>query len=455
MSDSSLYLQHTVSRLAETSVPEESRGEIAEYITMLASNNKTPQEIVDDLSSLLPDTISLDFVNSLFNDYQSLKNSADNGTVASVTSTESSSVNDVSSNGTFTSSGNVSLPLPTNPFVFDAASATQFTPRGTNSNSKHASGVRKAGNNFRGNHNNTKFNMKNPKQLQKVLSSLLSGQSVAPKEKKKIRCTKFPHCTYGKDCMYIHPTKICFQYPNCPNPKGTCTYLHPGEDDALIAEFEKVKTEAEQKKLETMAKVENDQNGIAVCNKGAECTFRHCKFAHPTPSNEKNEINDFQWCEAGTNCTNVSCHKAHPSYKKFDPTAQLAKMLNIQKDEKSLEQCKFGSRCLNPRCKYRHASTPVICRDGANCTRPDCYFSHPLDQDCKYSINCKNKKCLFKHPPERDALINKPLVWSASTANNNDDDETNASSTMQRKFAVDEDKILESGIPQEDTSMTA
>ncbi|MFH4979869.1 hypothetical protein AB6A40_006578 [Gnathostoma spinigerum] len=36
--------------------------------------------------------------------------------------------------------------------------------------------------------------------------------------------------------------------------------------------------------------------------------------------------------------------------------------------------CRFGNKCANAKCMFKH---PKLCRFGAFCTNPTCYFWHP------------------------------------------------------------------------------
>lgn len=425
------FFNHTVQRLTQENVSEETRSDIAEYIVVLISNNRSPLEIIGELSSISGEEISKEFIESLFRDLDNLRSSSG-------------------------SASNQAPPVTSS--IPPSAFSSGATPYSRPERPKHprlfnSGGVRKQPGAFR---KNLVPGMANPAQLQKALTDLLDGN------KKKGRCKNFPHCSF-KNCQFAHPTKTCYQYPNCPNAPGTCNFLHPGEDDELIAELAKTKAEYEQKKINNQQQLEQ-QNGIGICHKGANCFLATCRYAHPPKANDNASITMFEWCPAGKDCADPGCGKCHPSHKTMEEVVQsggykpsqgkqqgfnnkFAKIASAlqQQEEKSLEQCKFGARCLNPRCKFRHASSPVLCRDGENCDRIDCYFSHPLSQDCKYSINCKNKYCLFKHPAERALLINKPLVWTASG-------EAPAPATSERQFAVSGEEI-DKVPPQEDASM--
>ncbi|KAH3679020.1 hypothetical protein WICMUC_001215 [Wickerhamomyces mucosus] len=282
------------------------------------------------------------------------------------------------------------------------------------------------------------FAMKNSNAFQKALNLSNGGQL-----RKKSRCHKFPHCP-NKDCNYAHPTKPCFNFPNCPNPPGTCNYLHPGEDDALIAELEKTRAEYQEKKAQNQLKRNQIQSGITLCKFGNVCTNQQCPFGHPTPANEDAKVIRLEWCEENLKCSNESCPKAHSSLSKIKEVKPLQSIINTNFNqpaaEKSLDPCKFGSSCTNRYCKFRHATSHVLCRDGENCIRIDCFFSHPINEDCRFGEGCKNAKCLFKHPngksPAVDSIPNKgSLTWT--------------NNTNERQFAVPENQIIEQAPAQE------
>lgn len=268
------------------------------------------------------------------------------------------------------------------------------------------------------------FALKNADNLQKAME--LSGLPIGARLNKKGRCHKFPHCPFQKDCKYAHPTRPCFQFPNCPNPPGTCNFLHPGEDDALIAELEKTKNDfLQQRQQNQMIK---SQTGISLCKFGNMCTNLQCPFGHPTPANEDAKVIQLEWCPQNLKCKDSECQKAHSS---------LSKIKEVKpQHEKSLEACKFGMNCTNRYCKFRHARSAVICRDGENCTRIDCLFSHPINENCRFDTSCKNSNCLFKHPNGKSeaAPPATSMKWTK---------------TDERVFAVPEDQVLEQAPPQE------
>ncbi|QPG73268.1 hypothetical protein FOA43_000576 [Brettanomyces nanus] len=302
------------------------------------------------------------------------------------------------------------------------------------------------------------FALRNQQNFDSLMSKSLGGsgpQTTHFVPRKPLgRCKHFPYCK-DRNCRFAHPTKVCFAYPNCPNPPGTCNYLHPGEDDELMAELEKAKEERLAHKIErnnnmiqkvtkqVEQRLQQQTNGIALCKFGSVCQRDMCPFGHPTPANKDAKVLSMEWCTENKNCTDSNCTKAHssPNYK----PVESEKSGSAGGVEKNLEQCKFGKHCKNFRCPKRHATTTVLCRQGANCTRIDCYFQHPIDEECKFGVNCKNFNCPFKHPEGRQLESdNKSMVWVKPQEQDNGD-----SNTEQRQFAVPEDQVMESAPPQE------
>ncbi|KAL6453871.1 NAB2 Nuclear polyadenylated RNA-binding protein NAB2 [Candida maltosa Xu316] len=234
------------------------------------------------------------------------------------------------------------------------------------------------------------------------------------------RCPDFPYCK-NKACERSHPTKNCFQYPNCPNPPGTCNFLHPDQDQELIAKLETAKKEFEQKRTNQIMVKQGS------CKYGLKCAKQSCPFAHPTPANPEAKIETLDWCAQGKNCQDPACVKSHPP----PPSATGENVLSGA--DLALEQCKFGAQCTNVKCPRRHATSAVPCREGAACRRIDCTFNHPIKEPCRFGIKCMNKNCMYQHPEGRVIASNTWVNGAAVPSGN----------PMDRTFAVSEDQVME------------
>lgn len=308
---------------------------------------------------------------------------------------------------------------------------------------------------FQSNSRNQKksFGMKNAANLEKALALSSNAQTVnmAPfvPRAPKGRCKDFPYCK-NRECQFSHPTKKCFAYPNCPNPPGTCDYLHPSEDGELMQELEKTKRQFMDRKKERMMVPQ-----VTLCKYGILCSKELCPFGHPTPANKDAKVIIPKWCRENKNCQNENCEYAHssPNYQApVQAPAPAAQYINIpggsgpkfmnktgpkfsnfnKRTPTTLEQCKFGMNCTNQLCPKRHSTSSVACRGGYNCTRLDCTFNHPIEEDCRFGNECKNKYCYFRHPDGRERALF----------------ENSSDSTSNRSFAVPEDQVMEQAVQQ-------
>lgn len=226
----------------------------------------------------------------------------------------------------------------------------------------------------------------------------------------KGRCPQFPNCP-NRDCEFSHPTKKCFQYPNCKNPPGTCDYLHPLEDQELMAELNKSKARFQDRRQNTTQ--------VELCKFGVLCSKELCPFGHPTPANQHAKVMVQKWCRQNKNCTDEECVFAHssPNYQAPVPTpapvpvaappprfhqAANTGRIPMTRVTTTLEQCKFGRNCTSNLCPKRHATSLVACRAGYNCTRMNCTFAHPIMEECRFGNECRNKPCFFIHPDGRE-----------------------------------------------------
>ncbi|ANB14071.1 mRNA-binding protein NAB2 [Sugiyamaella lignohabitans] len=267
------------------------------------------------------------------------------------------------------------------------------------------------------------------------------------------RCENWPNCP-NYPCEYVHPSRPCKMYPNCQKQPGKCNFVHIGEDEGPSTGFkfplpppdvlETLREQhasflEQQKNLASQgySYLNNQQKHqyvpkappIVLCKYADRCINKACPCGHPTPANDNAKVTQLEWCADSKNCQNVECDKAHPSGSLVRVPAPLP-------TERSLETCKFGARCTNTNCRYRHPTSPVLCRDGAECTRIDCMFTHPTQEMCRFGVNCRKYNCRFQHPEGHGTTS---AVWVK--------DQKNTGSTSERQFAESEDQVMETIIP--------
>ncbi|CDK26978.1 unnamed protein product [Kuraishia capsulata CBS 1993] len=411
---------------------------VAEFIVVLISNGRTPEEITQELSALFGDAITLGFVNDVFAGIRSLQGEQPKETPAfTAPFTSQEQHEDTTMQEDSQPAARQEVRFDQTPDIVGLPSQPRVYASRSNA------GVAKAGLKTRGSSRGG-FALKSGANFERAVglsvdSNMGDNTNLGFGQQKRSRCQAFPHCP-NRVCPNIHPTRICFAFPNCPNPPGTCGYLHPGEDDQLVQEWEQVKQARQQQqqdrppkfsKAKIIEEVKRATQGISLCKFASVCQKELCPFGHPTPANKTAKVLTFEWCPANKECSDPACTKAHPS-----PNYQPVEETRPQKFAPSLESCRFGSHCTNYNCTRRHATSPVLCRDGSECTRLDCYFTHPLEEECRFGINCKNAKCAFKHPEGRVLPAPKPSVWVKD-------------GTSDRAFAVPEDQVMEHAPVQE------
>ncbi|SCW00551.1 LAFE_0C06700g1_1 [Lachancea fermentati] len=442
---------------------------VAEYIVLLMSNGGTIESVVQELTSLFDSVAPSAFQNVVQDAFTALNYLQNGENLESVVSKlgGAQSAFPGAAVETMTPAPVQTTPTPMNMVAsapeaprsaFEGIVDVTSAPRtgGVGKRGGHQrGGINKSGgrgnreNGERGGRSNGKYNNN---ALAMALGMDPSASNVNVVQKKQGRCKLFPRCPLGRQCPHAHPTQACREYPNCPNPPGTCNYLHPNEDVELMKEIEKTREEFREKRAAIAAsKAKPINTGIVLCKFGCLCSNPQCPFGHPTPANEDAKVITFVWCPENLNCTNPQCDKAHSSLSKIKDVTPLSVRKPARPTvEKSLVQCKFGQHCTNKRCKFRHARSHIMCRDGANCTRIDCLFGHPIDEDCKFGTECKNVYCLFRHPEGRQ-LPEKPQGNSNTWVNPNMG--TGNSISNERPFAVPESQVLESAPTQDGDAM--
>ncbi|KAK6872446.1 Nuclear polyadenylated RNA-binding protein NAB2 [Candida tropicalis] len=393
---------------------QDDASDIADYIIYLIVAKKSHENIVNEVQDTADITITVDFVDLVYNEIAKLESQYEQAQLQQQQQQQqqqeqqqqqpSQQQPQVTLSTGQIPSGPKRLLSEEEKFAlrqqrFGAVSNPVIKTHG------HGGGISK--NRPNGHHlqNNKQFT--NVKRLEKVFNAGAKNGAVKfVQQPPKGRCPDFPYCK-NKACEKAHPSKNCFQYPNCPNPPGTCNYLHPDQDQELIAKLEVSRKEYEEKKKNRMMV----QQGS--CKYGLKCAKQTCPFAHPTPSNPEAKIETLDWCAQGKECQNKECTKSHPP----PPTATAATTESlISSTDLALEQCKFGSQCTNIKCPRRHATSAVPCRAGAECRRLDCTFAHPIKEQCRFGLKCTNKSCMYEHPEGRNLPSN---TWTIDNAGGN------------------------------------
>jgi hypothetical protein len=463
---------------------------VAEFLLVLISNNRSPVEIVEEFTGLFGAIIDEKFVQEVINEILNQQNGTAVSQPPQIAQTafpnqiqqseqqqqQQQQVHIQPAQSAFTPQ-QINIPVQPSAFNqtednnkmfsgsdskevrFSDAAQSSFRPTYNNDNNFNNGNNKfnftksnRGSMNFKSNRGGRTINNKRQNTMSKMIEMSLDNNmdmtTNVVSNKPTERCKDFPHCP-NKLCQFAHPTRICRNFPNCPNQNQTCTFLHPGEDDELFKEYERVRDAKYQQK--TMAR-QPVNSGITLCKFGTVCQKELCPFGHPTPANKDAKVTLLQWCVDNKNCKDVNCTRAHssPNYQPqqnahaSDSSSAMAVDSN---NGKTLEQCKFGSFCKNFRCPKRHATSTVLCRDGANCIRIDCFFQHPIDEVCKYGVNCTNATCAFQHPDGKQAPSNGQTSTGNKVWINGQNQDTG--STSQRQFAVSEDQILEQAPPQE------
>ncbi len=132
--------------------------------------------------------------------------------------------------------------------------------------------------------------------------------------KKPIACRYANKCTKN-DCIFVHPKKpIACRYANkCT--KNDCIFVHPKKPIACRYADKCIRKDCIF-----------DHEQQAFCRDGDKCLRSiTCKFRHAN------------FCSACQYCENVNCQLEHLS------------------TYESMPQCKFGEKCNNKNCYYKHS----------------------------------------------------------------------------------------------------
>lgn len=77
--------------------------------------------------------------------------------------------------------------------------------------------------------------------------------------------------------------------------------------------------------------------------------------------------------------------------------------------------CKNGHRCTRPDCGFLHNVKTRMCKFEDRCKRRNtCTFAHSKEElyvaECKFGFRCKNEKCTFKHPKAIQIVLEQVTV---------------------------------------------
>lgn len=497
-SSEALRLEESIKhRLGQIAFDEDSET-VAQYVVLMICNHKPPQEITLELNGLFGDKFPNDFSLWVYNEAERIVtgkhpgNGQSNGQINGQSNDHFTNgqpnevemedrsgdlevVSQMSGVSTQNNTNDANNSIPTQPraeYVNSVkimqspssvpAGAPRFPAAARKLEIKCRSGVSKGPRKL-GNHTVSK-NFDRPEVRQKLYDDSnnirLTGNerpNYNNSNSRPRRCRQWPHCM-TPNCPFSHPSKPCFRYPNCPNPPGTCFFLHEGEDPtpeqvaqmavALIAPLGggPMGTSANfgaipgQMNLQYMTpsstlssapvqpSPQPPNDSITVCKYAERCANKSCVFGHANsvqPPSTK--ITVFEWCGNGVECKDVSCPKAHPSASKIRTPESFS--------DKYLETCKYLDGCTKWNCPFRHPRSPILCKNGAECKRQDCLFTHPISEDCRFGLNCAREGCLYKHPEGWSGRFPKGLKSH------------NWVNPSERKFAADEDEVMEKVIP--------
>lgn len=99
-------------------------------------------------------------------------------------------------------------------------------------------------------------------------------------------------------------------------------------------------------------------------------------------------------CRFNLTCSNKDCKFAHQS-----PAAPRGITIDVN------DVCSFGAACKNFKCVGRHPSpatkaahqSELDCKFWPNCQNPHCLFKHPSKPPCRNGGDCKTPACEFYH----------------------------------------------------------
>eukprot|EP01103_Thecamoeba_quadrilineata_P011696 TRINITY_DN2840_c0_g1_i1.p1 TRINITY_DN2840_c0_g1~~TRINITY_DN2840_c0_g1_i1.p1 ORF type:complete len:373 (-),score=65.55 TRINITY_DN2840_c0_g1_i1:131-1249(-) len=349
-----LELRHEIQGLIKeklsliTSSKDKDDNVLSEYVIVMVANQKTKQQVADSLEAFLGQSLSAEFTQWLWNTLDSklsTKKSIEPDTqmneVPPLHPSEISSTivqADNNNNNTRTQVTGISSRLLLHA-VKEAVASTEDSPKQTTTHTYQTDNIDDNSNNatYNDNSSNTKSSLRKRSKKEKprardeevTFTVTLNGvpdlegspqrskkrrssspnhaDSTVPdveadsgRPAKKVRCSYWPFCKRGDECVYYHPVENCSKFPNCAFG-DKCLFIHPS----------------------------------ISCKFGSTCNRIGCQFHHPQvslppllPPSQTPPVNP---CRFGTSCSRPNCYFWHP-----------------------VDMCKFGSKCARGNCRFRH-----------------------------------------------------------------------------------------------------
>uniref|UniRef100_A0AC34Q170 Zinc finger CCCH domain-containing protein 14 n=1 Tax=Panagrolaimus sp. JU765 TaxID=591449 RepID=A0AC34Q170_9BILA len=218
------------------------------------------------------------------------------------------------------------------------------------------------------------------------------------------RCKFYPNCRNEAACLYSHPTKPCINFPNCwfgdkclfihpkcrfePNcSKPGCPYMHTMP---RVVQQPPVKP-----KLPNILPITNPQDGENNETPGSDSALKEStniedgKQADSTVENGKEEAK----AEEAVTTENGQAHENEEDKKE---NTEEKEQPEEPKPDVPLQSGPLTSATIVPKIKPIITSSTVQCRFGNRCHNESCSFRHP--KKCRYDEACTNESCFFWHP---------------------------------------------------------
>jgi len=165
-------------------------------------------------------------------------------------------------------------------------------------------------------------------------------ETASKKPKPLTRCTFWPSCTRS-DCPFYHPTEHCKFFPNC-SFGSNCLNIHPNIPCMFGSDCKNPNCQFNHPPKSIPCK-----NGFACTVSG--CTFSHppiaCKFGDACMNGRSCLFSHAPPCKFGIECVRPDCSFAHPP------------PYSVPQSKSTLPiPCKFGDSCTIPNCKFFHSN---------------------------------------------------------------------------------------------------